>query len=105
MTGVNWPAVRAAAGVMKKLADGTQHSEGNFHFAALASVPACSRHFFRPRISRAWGMQFAVGSGIRRGSFVSREGCSRFADGKTTTGSIFSSNMASSVENRGAAYR
>jgi uncharacterized protein len=59
-TGVNWPAVRAAAGVMKKLSDGTLHSEGNFHFAALASVPQGSP-FFPAAYLTGMGHQFSVG--------------------------------------------
>jgi uncharacterized protein len=58
--GVNWPAVRAAAGVMKKLSDGTIHSEGNFHFAALANVPQASP-FFPAAYLTGLGHQFAVG--------------------------------------------
>jgi uncharacterized protein (UPF0210 family) len=58
--GVNWPAVRAAARVMKKLSDGTLHSEGNFHFAALASVPQGSP-FFPAAYLTGMGHQFAVG--------------------------------------------
>ena len=58
--GVNWPAVRAAAGVMKKLSDGTLHSEGNFHFAALANVPQATP-FFPAAYLTGLGHQFAVG--------------------------------------------
>jgi uncharacterized protein len=58
--GVNWPAVRAAAGVMKKLSDGTLHSEGNFRFAALASVPQATP-FFPGAYLTGLGHQFAVG--------------------------------------------
>jgi uncharacterized protein len=58
--GVNWPAARAAAGVMKKLSDGTLHSEGNFHFAALANVPQGSP-FFPAAYLTGLGHQFAVG--------------------------------------------
>ena len=58
--GVNWPAVRAAARVMKKLSDGTLHSEGNFHFAALASVPQATP-FFPAAYLTGLGHQFAVG--------------------------------------------
>ncbi len=57
---VNWPAVRAAASVMKKLSDGTLHSEGNFHFAALASVPQATP-FFPAAYLTGLGHQFAVG--------------------------------------------
>jgi len=58
--GVNWPAVRAAASVVKKLSDGTLHSEGNFHFAALASVPQATP-FFPAAYLTGLGHQFAVG--------------------------------------------
>jgi len=57
---VNWPAVRAAARVMKKLSDDTLHSEGNFRFAALASVPQASP-FFPAAYLTGLGHQFAVG--------------------------------------------
>jgi uncharacterized protein len=59
-SGVNWPAVQAAARVMKKLADGTLQSEGNFHFAALASVPQATP-FFPAAYLTGFGHQFAVG--------------------------------------------
>ncbi|HTZ47295.1 MAG TPA: DUF711 family protein [Verrucomicrobiae bacterium] len=59
-SGVNWPAVQAAARVMKKLADGTLQSEGNFHFAALASVPQATP-FFPSAYLTGFGHQFAVG--------------------------------------------
>jgi uncharacterized protein len=58
--GVNWAAVRAAAGVMKKLSDGTVHSEGTFHFAAIASVPQATP-FFPGAYLTGLGHQFAVG--------------------------------------------
>jgi uncharacterized protein len=57
---VNWPAVRAAARVMKTLSDGTLHSEGNFRFAALANVPQTSP-FFPAAYLTGMGHQFAVG--------------------------------------------
>jgi uncharacterized protein len=57
---VNWPAVHAAARVMKNLADGTEHSEGNFRFAALASVPQATP-FFPGAYLTGLGHQFAVG--------------------------------------------
>jgi uncharacterized protein (UPF0210 family) len=57
---VNWPAVRAAAHVMKNLAEGTTHSEGNFRFAALASVPQATP-FFPGAYLTGLGHQFAVG--------------------------------------------
>ncbi len=59
-SGVNWPAVRAAAGVMKKLEDGSVRSEGNFRFAALASVPQATP-FFPAAYLTGLGHQFAVG--------------------------------------------
>src|SRR5437870_10979069 len=37
--GVRWNAVGAAARIMKKLEETTEHSEGNFRFAAIAMVP------------------------------------------------------------------
>jgi uncharacterized protein len=58
--GVNWPAVRAAAGVMKKLSEGTDHSEGNFRFAALAGVPQATP-FFPAAYLTGLGHQFAIG--------------------------------------------
>lgn len=58
--GVNWPAVQAAARVMKKLSDGTLHSEGNFRFAALANVPQATP-FFPAAYLTGMGHQFAVG--------------------------------------------
>lgn len=57
---VNWPAVRAAAAVMQKLAQGTPQSEGNFRFAALASVPQATP-FFPAAYLTGLGHQFAVG--------------------------------------------
>jgi uncharacterized protein (UPF0210 family) len=58
--GVNWPAVRAAASVMKKLSDSTLNSEGNFRFAALANVPQATP-FFPAAYLAGMGHQFAVG--------------------------------------------
>jgi len=58
--GVNWPAIKAAARVVKKLSDSTLHSEGNFHFAALANVPQASP-FFPAAYLTGMGHQFAVG--------------------------------------------
>ncbi len=59
-SGVNWPAVRAAGGVMKKLSDSTLHSAGNFRFAAIASVPQATP-FFPAAYLAGLGHQFAVG--------------------------------------------
>jgi uncharacterized protein len=57
---VNWPAVHAAARVMKTLAEGTEHSEGNFRFAAIASVTQATP-FFPGAFLTGLGHQFAVG--------------------------------------------
>ena len=56
--GVRWPAVRAAAGVIKKLEE-TEHSQGNFRFAATAMVPTLTP-FFPGGFSSAVGHQFAL---------------------------------------------
>jgi len=58
--GVNWPAVKAAARVTKALSDATLHSEGTFHFAALANVPQATP-FFPAAYLTGLGHQFAVG--------------------------------------------
>jgi uncharacterized protein (UPF0210 family) len=57
---VNWPAVKAAARIVKKLADSTPRSEGNSRFAALASVPPYSP-FFPAAYHTGTGHQFTVG--------------------------------------------
>jgi len=57
---VNWPAVKAAARVIKKLADTTPNSEGNFRFAAIASVPPYTP-FFPAAYHTGNGHQFTVG--------------------------------------------
>jgi len=59
-SGINWPAVNAAARVIKKLSETTEHSEGNFHFAANASVPPYSP-FFPGAYHVGGGTQFAIG--------------------------------------------
>jgi uncharacterized protein len=58
--GINWPAVNAAARVIKKLSETTEHSEGNFRFAANASVPPYAA-FFPGSYHTGNGQQFAVG--------------------------------------------
>jgi uncharacterized protein (UPF0210 family) len=58
--GINWPAVNAAARVMKKLSETTEHSEGNFRFAANASVPPYAA-FFPGSYHTGGGNQFAIG--------------------------------------------
>ena len=59
-SGINWPAVNAAARLIKKLSETTDHSEGNFHFAANASVPPYSP-FFPGAYHAGSGHQFAIG--------------------------------------------
>jgi len=56
--GVRWPAVGAAARVMKQLED-TEHSQGNFRFAAIAMVPPVTP-FFPAAYHNGFGHQFAV---------------------------------------------
>ena len=58
--GINWPAVNAAARVIKKLSETTGHSEGNFHFAANANVPPYAP-FFPGAYHTGFGHQFAIG--------------------------------------------
>jgi uncharacterized protein (UPF0210 family) len=56
--GVRWNAVGAAARVMKKLEE-TEHSQGNFRFAAIAMVPPLSP-FFPAAYHTGFGHQFAI---------------------------------------------
>ena len=56
--GVRWRSVGAAARVMKKLED-TEHSQGNFRFAATAMVPPLTP-FFPAAYHNGFGHQFAV---------------------------------------------
>jgi uncharacterized protein (UPF0210 family) len=57
--GVNWKAVGAAARVMKNLEESTLHSQGNFHFAAIAMVPPLTP-FFPAAYHTGFGHQFAI---------------------------------------------
>jgi uncharacterized protein (UPF0210 family) len=57
--GVRWAAVGAAAQVMKKLEETTEHSQGNFHFAAIAMVPPLTP-FFPAAYHTGFGHQFAI---------------------------------------------
>jgi uncharacterized protein (UPF0210 family) len=57
--GVHWKAVRAAADVMKYLEDHTDHSLGNFRFAAIANVPAYTP-FYPASYHQGLGHQFAI---------------------------------------------
>jgi uncharacterized protein (UPF0210 family) len=56
--GVRWPAVGAAARVMKRLED-TEHSQGNFRFAAISMVPPLTP-FFPAAYLNGFGHQFAI---------------------------------------------
>jgi uncharacterized protein len=56
--GVRWRAVGAAARVMKRLED-TEHSQANFHFAAIAMVPPLTP-FFPAAYINGFGHQFAI---------------------------------------------
>jgi uncharacterized protein len=56
--GVRWNAVGAAARIMKKLEE-TEHSQGNFRFAAIAMVPPLTP-FFPAAYHTGFGHQFAV---------------------------------------------
>ena len=58
--GIHWKAVRAAARVMKYLEEHTEHSEGNFHFAAGAFPPGVAPFFPVSHTSDA-GHGFALG--------------------------------------------
>src|SRR6266704_3172159 len=57
--GVRWGAVGAAARVMKRLENSTEHSQGNFRFAAIAMVPPLTP-FFPAAYHTGFGHQFAV---------------------------------------------
>ena len=57
--GVRWAAIAAAARVMKKLETSTEHSQGNFRFAAIANVPPLSP-FFPAAYHTGFGHQFAI---------------------------------------------
>ncbi len=56
--GVRWGAVGAAGRVMKKLEE-TEHSQGNFRFAAIAMVPPLTP-FFPAAYHTGFGHQFAI---------------------------------------------
>src|SRR5258707_178151 len=56
--GVRWNAVGAAARVMKKLEE-TEHSQGNFRFAAIAMVPPLTP-IFLAAYHNGFGHQFAI---------------------------------------------
>jgi uncharacterized protein (UPF0210 family) len=56
--GVRWRSIGAAARVMKKLEE-TEHSQGNFRFAAIAMVPPLTP-FFPAAYHTGFGHQFAI---------------------------------------------
>ncbi len=56
--GVRWSAVGAAARIMKKLEE-SEHSQGNFRFAAIAMVPPLTP-FFPAAYHTGFGHQFAI---------------------------------------------
>ena len=58
--GIHWNGVRAAAQVIKYLEEHTEHSEGNFHFAAGAFPPAVAP-FFPVSYTSDAGHGFAIG--------------------------------------------
>ncbi len=58
--GIHWKGVHAAAGVIKYLEEHTEHSEGNFHFAAGAFPPAVAP-FFPVSYTSDAGHGFAIG--------------------------------------------
>lgn len=57
--GVRWRAVGAAARVIKKLSESTEHSQGNFRFSAIAMVPPLTP-FFPGSYHTGFGHQFAI---------------------------------------------
>ena len=79
--GVDWPAVKSAAGIIKTLADNTPHSEGNFRFAAIANVPAYSP-FFPAAYHAGAGHQFAIGLESASTVAAAFQGASDFADAR-----------------------
>ena len=79
--GVDWPAVKSAAGIIKTLADNTPHSEGNFRFAAIANVPAYSP-FFPVAYHAGAGHQFAIGLESASTVAAAFQGASDFADAR-----------------------
>jgi uncharacterized protein len=78
--GVDWPAVKSAAGIIKTLAD-TPHSEGNFRFAAIANVAAYSP-FFPAAYHAGAGHQFAIGLESASTVAAAFQGASDFADAR-----------------------
>ncbi|HWX55200.1 MAG TPA: DUF711 family protein [Verrucomicrobiae bacterium] len=59
-SGIHWNGIRAAAKVIRSLADTTSHSEGNFRFAAAAFPPAIAP-FYPVSHTTGAGHEFAIG--------------------------------------------
>src|SRR6202040_2305290 len=57
--GIHWKSIHAAAEVIKYLEDHTDHSIGNFYFAAIANVPAYAP-FYPASYHQGLGRQFAI---------------------------------------------
>jgi len=57
--GIHWKSVHAAAEVMKYLEDHTDHSIGNFYFAAIANVPEYAP-FYPASYHQGLGHQFSI---------------------------------------------
>jgi uncharacterized protein (UPF0210 family) len=74
--GIHWSGVRAAARVIKYLEEHTEHSEGNFHFAAGAFPPPVAP-FFPVSYTSDAGHGFAIG--LESANLVQQV----FADAKT----------------------
>ena len=79
--GVNWPATRAAARVVKQLSEKTTHSQGNFRFAAIASVPPGSP-FFPAAYDTGGGHRFSVGLESANTVSAAFNGATDFANAK-----------------------
>jgi uncharacterized protein len=79
--GVNWAAVKSAAGIIKTLEDNTPHSEGNFRFAATANVPAYSP-FFPAAYHAGAGHQFAIGLESANTVAAAFQGASDYTDAR-----------------------
>jgi uncharacterized protein (UPF0210 family) len=82
--GIHWNGVHAAARVIKYLEEHTEHSEGNFHFAAGAFPPAVAPFFPVSHTSDA-GHGFAIG--MESANIVQQV----FANGKGDLNSSFNS--------------
>ncbi len=73
--------MKAAAHVVKLLSEKTAHSEGNFHFAALASVPPNSP-FFPAAYNTGSGRRFSVGLESANTVTAAFTGAADFTDAK-----------------------